>query len=144
MQFSQEHNNSAHVIKSYDENSVKVIRPITPEMLLEADYEPDKVNDLRPITLTESMVICENELRTSWAPKSINDLERSHIENLLELGPEIVIIGSGKQLIWPHPEIMQPLIVNHIGYEVMTTPAACRTYNVLMHEGRHVVAALIL
>ena len=144
MQFSQEHNNSAHVIRSYDEKSIEVIQPINEEMLIEADYEPDKVNDLRLLSITNSMVICHDQVLPSWPPESVEELKPEHIEALLELQPEIVIIGTGKQLKWPHPQIMQPLIQNHIGYEVMTTPSACRTYNVLMHEDRRVVAALII
>ena len=144
MQFSQEHNHSAHVIKSYDEDSIKVIRPLNEEMLRQADHDPNKANDLRPITLNKSMVIAADALLTAWPVKSVETLEEAHIEKLLELRPEIVILGTGKHLTWPQPNILQPLIQNGVGYEVMNTPAACRTYNILMHEDRRVVAAIML
>lgn len=58
--------------------------------------------------------------------------------------PELVIFGSGLKLRFPKPEWLQALIQAGIGLETMDTAAACRTYNVLASEGRHVVAALLL
>jgi len=144
MQFSQEHNNSAYVIKSFQPGIIRIIQPVTAQLLLEADNEPDKVNELRHFNLSKSAIISINTLIDNWPPHSVDELQNEHIEAILSLNPEIVIIGTGERTVWPHPEIMQALIERGIGYEIMTTHAACRTYNVLMHEDRKVAAALML
>ena len=59
------------------------------------------------------------------------------------LSPELVIFGSGSRLRFPKPALLQPLMTRRIGFETMDTAAACRTYNVLLAEGRAVVAALL-
>jgi len=59
------------------------------------------------------------------------------------LAPELVIFGSGSRLRFPKPVLLQPLMARRIGFETMDTAAACRTYNVLLAEGRAVVAALL-
>lgn len=58
--------------------------------------------------------------------------------------PEIVLLGTGGRLQFPHPRLTQPLSGAGIGVEVMDTRAACRTYNILVAEGRKVAAALII
>ena len=57
--------------------------------------------------------------------------------------PELVVFGSGARLRFPSPALLRPLIDAGIGVETMDTAAACRTYNVLLAEGRSVVAALL-
>ena len=59
-------------------------------------------------------------------------------------GRAIHTAGTGKQARFPHPELLQPLIQAHKGLEVMSVDAACRTYNLLISEGRQVAAALML
>ena len=54
------------------------------------------------------------------------------------------IIGTGSTFTFPEPQLLAPLRNAGIGVEVMDTPAACRTYNILLGEGRNVVAALIV
>jgi len=63
---------------------------------------------------------------------------------LLGLQPELIVFGSGANFKFPAPQVMARFSQAGIGFEVMDTPAACRTYNVLMSEGRHVVAALLV
>ena len=63
--------------------------------------------------------------------------------SIAALKPELVIFGSGARLRFAKPALMRPLIDAGIGVETMDTPAACRTYNVLLAEGRSVVAALL-
>ena len=62
---------------------------------------------------------------------------------LAELGPELVIFGSGTRIRFPPPALLRTLIERRIGVETMDTAAASRTYNVLLAEGRNVVAALL-
>jgi len=78
-----------------------------------------------------------------WAVSSFEALDESSFEPLLALAPELVIFGSGSRLRFPHPAVLKALMARRIGFETMDTPAACRTYNVLLAEGRAVVAALI-
>jgi uncharacterized protein len=66
------------------------------------------------------------------------------IAHAANVGAEIVLIGTGKSLRFPKPESMRALMNARIGYEVMDTAAACRTYNVLLAEGRQVAALLLI
>lgn len=79
-----------------------------------------------------------------WAPARPDELGAEHFEALLALQPELVIFGSGPRLRFVSPALLRALIERRIGVETMDTPAACRTYNVLVSEGRSAVAALLL
>ncbi len=79
-----------------------------------------------------------------WGPARPDELEASHFEAILALEPELVIFGSGPRLKFVPPGLMRALIERRIGVETMDTPAACRTYNVLVSEGRSAVAALLM
>jgi uncharacterized protein len=63
---------------------------------------------------------------------------------LTTLNPEILLLGTGDSQQFPHPETFYPLVDQRIGFEIMDTPAACRTYNIIVAEGRQVAAALML
>ncbi len=94
--------------------------------------------------ITSSVIIGSGGVRLSWACRSFDELGVAHFEPLAEMGAELIIFGSGKRIRFPKPDWIQPLIDKQIGIETMDTQAACRTYNVLAAEGRHVVAALLL
>jgi len=79
-----------------------------------------------------------------WAPARPDELEASHFEAILALQPELVIFGSGPRLKFVAPALMRALIDRRVGVETMDTPAACRTFNVLVSEGRSAVAALLM
>jgi uncharacterized protein len=79
----------------------------------------------------------------SWPADGFETLTAEHFEALVALQPEIVIFGSGTRIRFAKPVLLRPLIDARIGIETMDTPAACRTYNVLLAEGRSVVAALL-
>jgi uncharacterized protein len=78
-----------------------------------------------------------------WPVDSFEALTEAHFEALAALSPELVIFGSGAKLRFAKPVLLKPLIGRRIGVETMDTAAACRTYNVLLAEGRSVVAALL-
>ncbi len=78
-----------------------------------------------------------------WAVMRFETLNDASFEPLLALAPELVIFGSGSRLRFPPPALLKALMARRIGFETMDTPAACRTYNVLLAEGRAVVAALL-
>lgn len=91
-----------------------------------------------------SLIVLPERIIEEWPPKDYAALEAGHFEVLLELAPEIVLLGTGDRLCFPHPRLTQALTSAGIGFEVMDTPAACRTFNILASEGRKVAAALLI
>jgi uncharacterized protein len=78
-----------------------------------------------------------------WDVDSFDRLAAAHFAALVALAPEIVLLGTGPRLRFPAAELIAPLVQARIGLEVMDLRAACRTYNVLRAEDRHVAAALL-
>jgi len=62
---------------------------------------------------------------------------------MVSTGVEVVLIGTGARQVMLPASVTGPLLRLGIGVEAMSTQAAARTYNILMSEGRRVVAALI-
>ena len=93
---------------------------------------------------TQSLVVSGERLVTDWPASAVDTLTADHLAAIVELKPEIVVLGTGPRFHFPEPARLAPLYKAGIGVEVMDTPAACRTYNILIGEGRNVVAALIL
>jgi uncharacterized protein len=94
--------------------------------------------------ITRSVVIGSKGERIEWRCDSFSDLTTAHFDQLAELGPELVLFGSGQRLRFPQPVWLAGLARRRIGLETMDTAAACRTYNILAGEGRHVLVALLL
>jgi len=103
---------------------------------------------------TEGVIVNGVEYRTSvlvpwrgevvaWAARDPLQLDAADFEAVAALAPEVVVFGSGARIRFPRPAWLRPLIERRIGLETMDTAAACRTYNVLLAEGRSVVAALL-
>ena len=78
-----------------------------------------------------------------WPVASFAALAEEHFERIAELKPEVVLLGTGARLRFPHPRLAAPLARAGIGLEVMDLQAACRTYNILVAEERAVAAALV-
>jgi uncharacterized protein len=91
----------------------------------------------------DSVVVPWKGSVTAWRVSDFATLTDRHFATLAELGPELVIFGSGTRIRFPQPALLRPLIERRIGVETMDTAAAARTYNVLLAEGRTVVAALL-
>ncbi len=91
-----------------------------------------------------SLIVLPDRLLTDWAATSFETLAAAHLLPLLELNPEVVLLGTGNLLRFPRPDILRPLIDARVGVEVMDVRAACRTYNILVSEDRKVAAALLL
>jgi uncharacterized protein len=79
-----------------------------------------------------------------WGARRTEELTAEHFDAVLALKPELVIFGSGPRLKFVSPALVRALIERRIGVETMDTGAACRTFNVLVSEGRSAVAALLL
>lgn len=92
----------------------------------------------------KSLIVLPDKLIDDWAPRNLDELTESHFEFLAGLDAEIILLGTGAALRFPHPRLTAPLAAQRVGFEVMDTYAAARTYNILMGEGRRVMAALLL
>jgi len=99
--------------------------------------EINKVRHASAVLLTPDRV-------EPWAVASFEALGEADLERLRALAPEVALLGTGSRQRFPHPRLSRALSEARIGLEVMTTAAACRTYNILMAEGRKVAAALLL
>jgi uncharacterized protein len=89
-----------------------------------------------------SIIITPQQI-TIWRPETLSDLTEEDLISLLAFKPKIVLLGTGTLLKFPPVTLWRRFIEKNIGYEVIDTAAACRTYNVLMAENRAVVAGLI-
>ena len=121
MKFAEEDPTEGYFITAYDETSIQI----------------------NGKNFDSSLIIAPDALDFNWAPTSINDLQSAHFSKIIELKPELVLLGSGQKLTFPAVELYAELIQLGIGVDVMDTGAACRTYNILMSEGRRVIAGLI-
>ncbi len=99
--------------------------------------EINKVRHASAVLLTPDRV-------EPWSVASFEALDAGDLERLRALDPEVALLGTGSRQRFPHPRLVHALSEARIGLEVMTTAAACRTYNILMAEGRKVAAALLL
>ena len=93
-------------------------------------------------THTGVLVLSEAALRAGHEVPAPEALQAEDLEALLDPQPEVLVIGTGDRMV-PLPDaIAVPLQVRGIGLEVMPTDAACRTFNILLGEGRDVIALL--
>jgi len=92
----------------------------------------------------ENLVLTPETIATGWAASGFDGLADSDFAGLLSHEPEVVLFGAGPAIRFPHPLLTRALTDAAVGLEVMDTPAACRTFNILAAEGRAVVAALLL
>lgn len=93
---------------------------------------------------TGSLIVLPNRLIADWPVKRVDELTAEHFVEIADLQPEIVLLGTGATQRFVHPRLSRPLLEAGVGLECMDTAAACRTYNILMAEGRHVLAALLM
>ena len=122
MKFAQDSQYEGYVITAYDKNSISI----------------------NGKTFSKSLIVTTRQLQKSWDIAAIESLQANHINQILSFNPELIIIGTGNSLVFPSVETYSSIIKQGIGVDFMDTGAACRTYNILMTEGRDVVAALIL
>ncbi|MDH5353785.1 MAG: Mth938-like domain-containing protein [Gammaproteobacteria bacterium] len=92
----------------------------------------------------DSLVFSAGSLHTPWAVSSVEDLHRDNLQVIFDLKPEVVLLGTGKQQRFPDPKILALFGQKGLGLEVMDNGALCRTFNILIAEGRSVVAGVIL
>lgn len=91
-----------------------------------------------------SLLLLPDSVDPAWGPAHPDALTAAHLAPLAGIGCDVVLLGTGERQRFPGPAVLRPLIDARIGVEVMDTHAACRTYNILVAEGRKVAAALIV
>jgi uncharacterized protein len=116
---------------SRDSNAVHYIRACEPGRVWVADR-----------WVTGNVIVGAERIIENWTAIEPAALTLADLEPVLALSPTIVLIGTGPVPLLPDVELMAELGARSIGLEIMTTPAACRTFNVLLQEQRRVVAAL--
>jgi len=91
-----------------------------------------------------SVVLSSDGGISEWSAQNFESLEAKDFSQLVDLKPELILIGTGSRQRFPKPELLKALIEAKIGFEIMDSQAACRTYNILVGEGRQVLLALIV
>ncbi len=123
-------------------------------MKIELDYTSNNTNRIESYSTGEikvngeffnsNLVITPGSIYKDLLPGHISELTKSHIESIQDLDPEVLILGTGQNLVFPGEDVLSPLINSQTGYEIMDTGAACRSFNFLLGEGRIVVLALFM
>lgn len=122
MKFSLEEINSQYLVSSYEPGCLVVGKE----------------------AFRHSMLLMPERLKEGWPVDGMARLRAADLESLTIHTPVLILLGTGEKQIFPAPEVLAPLIRAGIGCEIMSTSAACRTYNVLLSEERQVLAALIV
>ena len=89
-----------------------------------------------------NVLIGNDDIIESWTTSLASELTIADLEPALALAPTIIVLGTGTERLLPDVELMAEVAGRSVGLEIMNTPAACRTFNVLLQEQRRVVAAL--
>jgi uncharacterized protein len=122
MKFAEIEDTGANVIEAYGDGHVRING---------RDY-------------ARSIAVSAGHVALDWGPEDVDSLSVAHLEAVLGEATQVLILGTGSRQRFPSPEVHFALLERGIGVEVMDTGAACRTYNILVSEGRDVVAALML
>ncbi len=100
--------------------------------------------EINTIRYSHPVLVAPDRPVEPWDVTSFESLTADDFAGLRERSPEVVLLGTGERQRFPHPRLTRPLVEAHIGCETMDSHAACRTYYILMGEGRRVLAALLL
>ena len=120
-------------------------------------FQPDRAEGVNVIhAYTRTSVSVNGQVHTrsilvpptgelfDWPVGSLDALTEADFQPILDARPEVLILGTGPSLRFVKPALMRHLMAARIGVETMDTAAACRTYNILVGEGRQVMAALLI
>lgn len=105
-------------------------------------YDDEGV-EINTVRFSHSLIVLPETPPVAWPPTSFDELNAGHFEQIGAASPDVVILGTGTKQRFVHPRLTSALTARRIGVECMDSQAACRTYNILMAEGRKVVLALI-
>jgi uncharacterized protein len=104
----------------------------------------DRSVEINAVRFEHSLVVLPESAPVAWPVTSFDALAPEHFEQIDALRPDVVILGTGRRQRFLHPRLTASLTGRRIGVEAMDSQAACRTYNILMAEGRKVALALIV
>lgn len=93
---------------------------------------------------TKSLVLSPDKIIESWPVSNVTQLETQHLQCIIDLKPDVILLGTGEKQIFPDVQILGFFGQQGYSVEVMNTGALCRTFNILVAEERNVVAAFIL
>ncbi len=100
--------------------------------------------EINAIRFEHSLVVLPEAPPVPWPVESFEKLTPADFAMIHAFAPQVVILGTGKTQRFIHPRLVSALTAVHVGVECMDNQAACRTYNILMAEGRKVALALLL
>jgi uncharacterized protein len=100
--------------------------------------------EINAIHFSHSLIVLPEVKPMPWEVTSFEALTTADFETIDKQKPDVVILGTGDRQRFVHPRLTAPLMQRHVGVECMDNQAACRTYNILMAEGRKVALALIM
>ena len=106
-------------------------------------YQPGEVI-VNQTAYRQSLILSPQSIHFPWPIAGIEDLDESSLQIILDMNPDVVLLGTGEQQQFPKAAIMALFGQRGIGLEVMNHGALCRTFNILVAEDRDVVAAIIL
>ncbi len=132
----------------YRSYNIRACQPGEISFTAPVDINSARAKPVEVQTASGSLIISAKQLIEGWPPSTVEDLCAEHIAAIVALEPELILLGTGAALQFPQRELLmqlrsQRVSDRQVGVEIMDTAAACRTYNILMAEGRHVVAGLI-
>jgi uncharacterized protein len=116
-----------------EQNSTTTVRQV----------EPGQLRIGNAIVRNNVLLTAEREIR-EWTIGNIENLAESDLDGILKDAPEMIVVGTGWRAVFPPRDLVFALARRGIGFETMDTPAACRTFNILVNEGRRAAAALIV
>lgn len=94
-------------------------------------------------TRYEGSLIVMSDRIAPWSVKQFSVLEKTDFTALLDWQPELVLLATGKHIQFPHPALTAALFERNIGVEALDVGATCRTFNILLAEGRNVMALIL-
>ncbi len=100
--------------------------------------------EVNAVRYTHGVCVTPDAHPEAWGVHGFDALTEADFAPIAARGPAVVLIGTGSRQRFPAPVLLRPLMARGIGFEVMTTAAACRTYNILVGEGRAALALLLV
>lgn len=122
MKFAEDHNEANYKITGYETKGI---------MINERLFQ-------------QPLIVSPTTLISDWKPNNIKLLTAEDFEPFYELKAEVILLGTGEKQQFPNNDVLKQLAKMQIGFEIMDTQAACRTFNIIMSEGRNVVAGIFL
>jgi uncharacterized protein len=122
MKFTLESGSNVNVIRSYSAQEIRI-----------GEH-----------SIRSSCIVMADALIANWPPATLDELQVNHLDPIIELRPELVLLGTGARQRFAPAEIRSAFATRGIGIEAMDLGAACRTFNILVQEERRVAAALFL